>query len=182
MAFMMRVSRKNTLWIISVACFSCFIIKAGIVGAQAQGANADNSYQNRSVSIGDIEREINFLEAPIAAEKIGFIQQGISSQTEKEQVRLRKLLNDKMHSLYHPGNTTAVRVIGGQEENEDFKHNSIYQDLKGKIENLNVGADASIEDIKQKDAIVQEIANIQDPIVKYELIGLLEKKESSAQP
>ncbi len=53
-------------------------------------------------------------------------------------------------------------------------------DLQDRIETLNLGPAATVEDLRTRDQIVTDLAGLDDPVVREQLLRQLEQREHEA--
>lgn len=135
-----------------IAFFLAFVF---CCAAEAQGV----------MSRDEIEKEIAVM-SQMDVDEITKIQQAIDSQeSAQEQIRLRQLLDGKIEGLL---------VSPGREP--------VDGELKAQIDILKFGESATVEDLRQRDAVVTRIAAVQDPVMRYELLEYLKRKEAQEGP
>lgn len=102
-----------------------------------------------------------------------------------EQQRLQQLLEERLQEF-----TKTSEVSPDQSENEQgppeahappWVRRAPHDDLSMRIETLNLGPQATVEDLRARDEIVSAIAGISDPIQRDQLLKRLDEREQGAQ-
>ncbi len=118
-------------------------------------------------TVKELETEIKELRAPIDHQQVGMLFYNVSRIDDtKEQERLRKLLNDRMLELMQ-----VPSSLGSAPTDEE---------LKKKIETVNLDPHAPAEDIKAKEDLVAAIMAIPDTERRERMLKELEWRELGA--
>ena len=128
-----------------------------------------------SSDILEMEEEIKAIRAPLPDEDVAWMRYIIAQLPAYDKEQLEGLLDQQVAavsgvedniltaSALTPSNAPVANPAGAQ--------------LYSEIDNLFLGPEASVEDLRKRDKIVGLIAAIQDPNLRYELLQRLEDKE-----
>ena len=179
------VNKGGGLLSIMVTCLLCsvgFNVWAIEPSGQQmqQPAGTEESDPDRKPDIAEIERAIAELAAPVDAEKMSLIQQAIVKQRPEERKRLNKVLDTRMAGLYElPAESSSASSADEPNDISPAQEGPSPEDIRMQIDGLNLGQNATVEDLIMRDKLIAEIAGIQDPIIQYELIEYLQAKENN---
>ena len=144
-----------------------------------------------SVSPGDIETAIQRLDEPIDQEQLNKIFLDLARlEDATERDRLQRMLDERMQGLMKfPMPSTAQSTADRKPDPNMRAHpkavtmpnDPSHYELLVRIDTLNLGPDATADDLRARDQLVSQIAGIRDPIMRDELLAKLEEKEREWQ-
>jgi len=173
------VHRGGALLFFAAACLLAYCLFAA--GSSQSIVRADDG----TVSLGEkpSEEEIERAIAQLSSydlDRVSWIQNAISQQVPERQSQLRKSLDAKINNFFKFKNNSFEAVSSQTESAATQPQESPSpEELKNKIDSLNLGPKATVEDIRQRDELLALIVNIADPDIRYELLQYLEKKENT---
>jgi len=106
----------------------------------------------------------------------------VSSETVEGSIReLNGLVNhEELGTVIF--DLARLEDLNEQERLHQVLDERIYVDsLRTEIIALQLGPDATVEDLRKRDELFNKIATVRDPDLRYELLGLLEENERLAQ-
>ena len=131
----------------------------------------------------EIESAIAQLSMPLEASALGKVQGDIMRSSPADQARLHDSLDAKLKELQ--GAYSAATVPTAESVNasrpEPTSAAPLPQDIISQIDALDLGRDASVEQVRKKDALVATISALNDTNVKYDLLDYLRNKEQAIQ-
>ena len=178
------------------ACGITFALGILLVGTTTSSAAEDTvkppSWFTAGPSLVDpaspeeVEAAIQRLSVPIDQEQMNKILFGLARvEDAKERDRLQKMLDEQMQELIKfPAPSTAPSV--NQTSHQQVRPNPrivatadepSHGELLVRIDTLNLGPNAAVDDLRARDQLVSQIAGIRDPIMRDELLTRLEEKE-----
>ncbi len=124
----------------------------------------------RTGPIAEIETAIGRLDGSNYTDLLGPLLQELGQvEDPPEQERLRGLLQERMDTL-----------VPSEPPPPDPA--AIHEELGARIGRLQLGPDATADDLRARDALVAEIAGLRDPIQREQLLQQLDSRErQSAQ-
>ncbi len=126
-------------------------------------------------SSAEIEQAIAALSDPGANEQVDQILTSILSlQDMDEQMRLQMLFNERLQAI--SGSTEAAPEAAPEVGLVPPPQLS-YEEILVRIQMLNLGPEASADDLRARDELVYSIVAIEDPMKRHELLLQLEEKE-----
>ncbi|MBI3996477.1 MAG: hypothetical protein HY352_02340 [Candidatus Omnitrophica bacterium] len=146
------------------------------IPAEPQMASPDDAMpDNPELSTANIERLIQQLHVPIETGKVNDITFAIQElDDEEEQAHLEQVLNERLAQLGGaplPSRTSMTLAPEPESSNGD---------LQSRIEMLNLGSAATVEDLRARDQIVSDIAGLTDPVERERLLQVLQQHEHDA--
>lgn len=149
---------------------------------------AELGIQEAVPSPEEIETAIQALDDPMDQERMSWLFNAIAQQPD-EQVRqsLFTKLDARTSHLFETSIELPPVPPGGPEPVippellEQAQQVGQVEMLRGEIESLRLGADATVEDLRKRDEVVAKIAQIADPDTRYELLELLNTHEREVQ-
>ena len=138
----------------------------------------------------DIEAAINTLREPIDQEQMNKIFLDLARLEDfKERDRLQEMLDERMQEILRPSALPAAQstipeslpqVRSGPKAVAVSEEPS-HSELLVRIDTLNLGPDATVDDLRARDQLVSAIAGIRDPVMRDELLTRLEERERQSQ-
>jgi len=139
-----------------------------------QPTRTEESDTNHKINIAEIERAIAKLTTPVDAEKMSWIQQAIVKQRPEVRKRLNRALDAKMTGFYKlPIKSSSTQSADQPKEDLPVQNDPAPEDIRMQIDDLNLSQNATVEDLLTRDKLIGEIAAIQDPVIRYDLIEYL---------
>ena len=124
-------------------------------------------------SPAEIEQAIAALSDSGANEQVDQILTSIMSlQDMDEQMRLQMLFNQRLDAL-----SGMAQVAPAPEFTPPQAAQLSYEETLARIQMLNLGPEASADDLRARDELVYSIVAIEDPMKRHELLLQLEEKE-----
>ena len=187
---MRRPCLSVVLLVGSVAVLSGWTMAEEVQGAsplpseEGQPARGNPSW-GPVLSSAQLEQAIRELRAPIDQDRLSEIFFGLGHlEDPQEQQRLQELLDQQLQPLTEvpapePEATTAPAA--SLPTSADLTADVSDEELLMRIETLNLGPNATADDLRARDRLVSTIAGIRDPIVRDQLLARLEEKEREWQ-
>lgn len=129
----------------------------------------------------EIEAAIRELSGPNDQERLSKIVFELGGLDDpSEQQRLQKLLNERMQALMELSIPSGEATGSGNLSPSQFGRGSeAYHEelIMMRFETLNLGPDATADDLRARDQLISEIAGIRDPVMQRELLTKLEERE-----
>ena len=176
---MTRVARS-----IRAAGVALLVMGSSIVCAAAETADEPPP------SPAELEATIRDLKHPIDHEQLTKLFFDLGRVTDlAEQQRLQQLLDGRMRELITPPPTppeeTASSVKEGSPAGESgqavFGSESPHDEFQQRLKALNLGPDASADDLRKRDELVSAIIGIRDPARRERYLLQLEQLERNAE-
>lgn len=128
-----------------------------------------------------IAAEIQNLSVPLDNRKIEQIATIISMRSPEEQRMLFPMLDEKVMQLQQAESQANPQAYTGYAAQSIVSQpEPTFDEIVMRIDSLNLGADATVDELRQRDDIVAMISGIKDPNIRYDLITHLEKKEKES--
>lgn len=126
-------------------------------------------------STASIETLIQQVQSPLETEKVSDITFAIQELDDEEaQARLEQVLNERLTQLGGAPVPSRTSTIPAPELE------SSSGDLQTRIEMLNLGPAATVEDLRARDQVVADIAGLNDPLQREQLLQQLQQHEQDA--
>lgn len=191
---------RGWVWVGGIA----FTLNILLVGAATPSAAEDTmkppSWFTAGPSLMDpaspeeIETAIQRLSEPIDQEQMNKIFFDLARlENAGERSRLQEMLEKRMQGLMEiPAPSTSQSSIDDAASPKKthststpravaVDHDPSQNELLVRIDTLNLGPDATADDLRVRDRLVSKIAGIRDPIMRDELLTKLEERERQAE-
>lgn len=149
----------------------CLLVSSQLYIDFCNNSYGEDQFNNPEIAmlsnaIGNI-RERNDLNS------INNICERIDKQNESVKSSLYQTLNSRLEEL------RAAEFIPIDKEDTAVNQAVIVSDMHSRIDNLELGSNATADDLRNRDEAVGLIAVVKDPLVRDELLKYLENKEKS---
>jgi hypothetical protein len=125
-------------------------------------------------TVDAIEDTINGLSHPVTDAQLMAVLTAIGKlRDEKEQERLRQALTDRGHALSQAAATAGPEPTLNPESSDS--------EFRAKISALQLGPQATVEDLRARDEVVSAIVGVSDPTRREALLKELETRERQAE-
>lgn len=133
-------------------------------------------------SVLDVENAISELSPPVDSYQLDLIRLAIMKQEPEDKERLQAALDVKLNDIADPQEQLAevsgeLGLTGEPLQEAEFSP----EDIRIRIAMLNLGPDATVDDLRQKSELVGQISGITDPDARRGLIQYLENREKEAE-
>lgn len=173
--------------LITVTCLPLFITPAW--PARYDSGEDEESYSTENAppipSITQIESAIVNLNSTSNSDAITWIEGAISKQAPKEQEHLNRALEIRLKQLeaFEEANQPESGSVERPESSQDtISEDLSFEGIQEQIDNLNLGPEATVEDIRKRDKVIAGITNLKNPDQRKELLDYLEAREKEETP
>lgn len=131
--------------------------------------------EESALSTAGIEALIQHVQSPLETEKVSDITFAIQELDDEEaQARLEQVLNERLTQL------GGAPLPSRMSTPPALEPESATGDLQTRIEMLNLGPSATVEDLRVRDQVVADIAGLNDPVQREQLLQQLQQHEQDA--
>jgi len=136
-----------------------------------------------SVSTAEIEAAIHELHQPLDHDRISQVLFQLGRlQHSREHERLQGLFDERMQALAGmPAMSSELAFEVPGTTQVDLESGVSGEDLMMRTETLNLGPNATADDLRARDRLVSDIAGIRDPVTREKLLTRLEERERTSE-
>lgn len=155
-----------------------FIVIGGlfvVCGARATAQQIGGSDEGISQA-KQLEAAINALTSPSDMEGLSRVLEGLAAlEDPNERQRLQALLGSRYQRHLGVEEPPALATAPPTQD-----ATTAYAELAARIDRLRLGSEAPVEELRNRDAIVAELAGLEDPVAREALLQRLLAREQEA--
>ena len=137
---------------------------------------------NPPATPAELEAAIRGLSEPVDQEEVGKIFFDLGRlENPAEQQRLQQLLDERTRALMRFPPPSEQPANGTSQHSPGPGPAVTEEELQMRLEMLNLGPQATADDLRVRDELVSAIAGVADPVRREQLLHRLEEREREAE-